>query len=597
VTHPPAPWRRRFRGQAPGAIARRWRWPGAARLGHLRHPRRWAFGFYLALGLLTAGWYAIRNPTGVCACIGNTSTPRYSSPADPAIFMWSLGWWPHALVHGLNPFVSHYAWAPTGVNLARFTTIPTAALALAPVTALFGPVASYNLMSVASPVLAAFTAYLLCRRIVGRELPALAGGYLFGFGAYQFAQLVNHPNLSLVFLVPVMVHLALRRADREISGRMYVVALAAVLVLQVGLSSEVLATAVALGAVMLVAARFLAPASYGARFGGLLGETSAAGLLAVLVSSPFLYYALVSGGSPHELPFISDAWALDLLNPFFPTHATWLGSHDFQALGLTFEGGNIAEADGYLSVPIILAFLLWAAGTRRRFLARMLLIAAGVSLLAALGSHLHVAGYQTATLPYNWVRSLPVVRLITPTRIAMYISLALAIGVAAWLAERRARSLRGVARWLLFGVGAVMIFPNIGSGLWGGTPENPTFFRGSSYRHYLSAGETLLALPFGADGNSMLWQAETGFYFRMPEGYTGHFVPPQFESQQIVGELSAQEEVNPARLADFLRVYHVSDIVLDAEALNPYAGELARLGLKGVAVGGVLLYHIPPTGL
>lgn len=590
---PPASWRRRFGAVASEAIERHWRWPGAARLGHPRHPRWWAFGFYLALGLLTAGWYVIGDPKAVCACVGNYIV------ADPATYMWALGWWPHALLHGLNPFVSHYVWAPTGANLARSATIPAAALALAPVTLLFGPLASYDLMSVASPVLAAFTAYLLCRRIARRELPALAGGYLFGFGPYQFAQLVDHPNLSLVFLVPVMVHLALRRADREISGRVYVVALAAVLALQVGLSTEVLTTAVALGAVMLVTARFLAPAPYRARLGGLLRETSAAGLLAVLVTSPFLYFALVSGGSQHELPFISDTWGLDLLNPFFPTLATWLGSHDFRALGLTFEGGAIAEADGYLSVPIILAFLLWAASTPRRFLARMLLVAAGVSLVAALGSHLHVAGIQTATLPYNWVRSLPVVRLITPTRIVMYTSLAVAVGVAAWLAERPARSPRGVTRWLLFGVGAVMIFPNIGSGLWGGAPANPTFFRGSSYRHYLTAGETLLALPFGAAGNSMLWQAETGFYFRMPEGYLGQFAPPQFQSQRIGGQLGTTEEGNPARLAAFLRVYHVSDIVAEARAPAPsrYAVELASLGLHGVAVDGVLLYHIPSGGL
>jgi hypothetical protein len=582
----------RFGAAASEAIERSRRWPGTARLGQVRHPRWWAFGFYLALGLLTAGWYAIGNPKGVCACVGNYTV------ADPATYMWALAWWPHALLHGLDPFVSHYVWAPTGANLARSATIPAAALALAPVTLLFGPLASYDLLSVASPVLAAFTAYLLCRRIARRELPALAGGYLFGFGPYQFAQLVDHPNLSLVFLVPVMVHLVLRRADREISGRVYMVALAAVLVLQVGLSTEVLATAVALGAVMLVAARFLAPAPYRARLGELTRETSVAGLLAILVTSPFLYFALVKGGSQHELPFISDWWGLDLLNPFFPTLATWLGSHDFQSLGLTFEGGAIAEADGYLSVAIILAFSLWAATTPRRFLARMLLIAAGVSLFAALGSHLHVAGIETLTLPYNWVRSLPVVRLITPSRIVMYTSLALAIGVAAWLAERSARSLRGVARWLLFGLGAVMIFPNIGIGLWGGLPANPTFFRGSAYRHYLTAGETLLALPFGAASNSMLWQAETGFYFRMPEGYLGQVAPAQFQGHGAGGQLGATEEGSPARLAAFLRFYHVSDIVVEAKAAPKarYARQLASLGLHGLEVDGVLLYHVPSGG-
>jgi len=166
----------------------------AIRLPRPQRPRLWAFGAYLVLGLLSAGWYALSDPSSTCACIGN---------ADPATYMWALEWWPHALLHGLNPFVTHYLWAPTGANVARAATIPAAALVLSPITALFGPVVAYNVLSIASPILAAFTAYLLCRRIVARELPAFVGGLLFGFGAYQFTQLVGHPNLTLVFRVPV----------------------------------------------------------------------------------------------------------------------------------------------------------------------------------------------------------------------------------------------------------------------------------------------------------------------------------------------------------------------------------------------------------
>jgi hypothetical protein len=513
--------------------------------------------------------------------------------------MWALKWWPYALLHGLNPFVSHYVWAPAGANLARSAMIPAAALVMAPATALFGLVASYNLLAVASPVLAAFTAYLLCRRLVGRELPALAGGYLFGFGPFQFAQLLVHANISLVFLVPVMVYLAVRRADREISAPVYIVALAAVLALQVGLSTEVLATAAGLGFVLLFAAYFLVSKPDRLRIGRLIIETLAAGLLAAAVTSPFLYYALIKGGSPHEFAGLSDEYGLDLLNPFFPG-LTWLGSHDFHALSGTFENNNLAEADGYLSVPIIAAFAWWIVKTRRRLLARLLLTAVAVSFLAALGSHLHVAGIQTVTLPFNWVRNLPVFRLITPSRIAMYVALAVAIGVAAWLAESTS-SARGAARWLVFALGAVMIFPNIGSGLWHASPSNPAFFRGSTYHHYLTAGASVLILPFGLLDNSMLWQAETDFYFRMPEGYLGHFVPPQFEGQQIVDELhDANQGVNPARLASFLGAYHVRDIVIDESAAGeflPFESELAKLHLDVVVVDGVLLYRIPATGL
>ena len=43
---------------------------------------------------------------------------------DPELFVWSFAWWPHALLHGQNPFVTHAIWAPSGVDLAWANTLP-----------------------------------------------------------------------------------------------------------------------------------------------------------------------------------------------------------------------------------------------------------------------------------------------------------------------------------------------------------------------------------------------------------------------------------------------------------------------------------------
>ena len=37
---------------------------------------------------------------------------------DPQVFIWSSAWWPHAVLHGINPLVTREIWAPNGVNLA-----------------------------------------------------------------------------------------------------------------------------------------------------------------------------------------------------------------------------------------------------------------------------------------------------------------------------------------------------------------------------------------------------------------------------------------------------------------------------------------------
>ncbi len=100
----------------------------------------------------------------------------------------------------------------------------------------------------------------------------------------------------------------------------------------------------------------------------------------------------------------------------------------------------------------------------------------------------------------------------------------------------------------------------------------------------------------------MLWQAETGFYFRMPEGYLGHFAPPQFEHEQVVGELLFEENkgVNTTLFASFLKTHDVGAIVVESAAVSSNLRlivEFSNLGLRASQVGGVLLYQVPPSGI
>ena len=549
---------------------------------------RWlrAFALYLLASLLTVGWYALSHPSSVCACIGN---------ADPAQYMWSLQWYPYALVHGLDPFMPHVVWAPTGINIARAATIPTAAYVLAPVTALFGPIVSYNVLTILSPALTGLTTYLLCRRITGRELPALAGGLLFAFGNYDLTQLIAHPNLFAIFLIPAMVHLAVRRVEGDLSRRAYIVALAVCILAQLGLSTELLATAVAVGGLtILLAACFVGPTRR-PQVWRLLRDTVLAGLLAAFLASPFLYYALFDGGLPHGPGGISDVYGLDLLNPFIPTRVSWLLSHAFLSLGLTFENANIAEADGYLTIPFIAAFFIWYARTSRRVLARLLLAVAIVTFVAALGSHLHIAGFQTIALPYQLIRHMAIADFLTPSRIIMYTTLAMTIGVAAWLAEARESRRSRILRWGTFALIVALLFPNIPTLYWGTRPSNPSFFATAAYKRYLVKGEMLVALPYGADDNSELWQAETNFYFSMPEGYFGNSAPTAFALNPAVNALGGDQTPSAAQFLDFVRQYHVRDIAIDATVPGSYVSYFQSLGLRPITTGGIILFTVPPS--
>jgi hypothetical protein len=110
--------------------------------------------------------------------LGRMSTWFLSaSTQDGSIFVWTFRWWPYAISHHIDPFYTTAAWAHGGINLSWVTSVPAPALAMSPVTAAFGPFFSFNLAELAAPALAAWTAYLLCRHLVGSFLPALAGGF------------------------------------------------------------------------------------------------------------------------------------------------------------------------------------------------------------------------------------------------------------------------------------------------------------------------------------------------------------------------------------------------------------------------------------
>ena len=139
---------------------------------------------------------------------------------DPQIFIWSFAWWPHAILHGLNPFVTHAIWAPGGFDLAWATSVPGLALVFAPITLVFGATFAYNVASRPDartrgldgvPPLPAFDG--------GAIWPSLAGGYIFGFSSYLMAAELTHIHTAAVFLVPVAALLVVRFVQGELTRR------------------------------------------------------------------------------------------------------------------------------------------------------------------------------------------------------------------------------------------------------------------------------------------------------------------------------------------------------------------------------------------
>ena len=288
---------------------------------------------YAAIGFGYFGLNVMPHFGSVCVC--------QPGPADASIFMWSLAWWPHAVLHGVNPFVSNAVFAPDHVNIGAVTSIPGATLVMAPVTFLFGPIASYNVLMLASPVLAAFFAFLLCRYVTGGFAAALVGGYLFGFSAFMFGQLLGHAHMVLVFPIPAATHLTLRLIDGRIGRRRFVVLMALTLAGLVLFSTEVALTTVLLGVVALVLAYAIAPDGR-RRLGVAVKPLLGGAALALVVTSPEIYCALK--GVPPLSPLVGDVFAGDALGFLVPPIVIRLASHYFAAVSAGFSGETSPRA-------------------------------------------------------------------------------------------------------------------------------------------------------------------------------------------------------------------------------------------------------------
>jgi hypothetical protein len=191
-----------------------------------------AGGAYLALSIFIwlHVWTGHPSSTTTCGC------------GDSAGAMWDMEWPAYALTHGFSLFYSSFMNYPTGINLMANPSQLTVSLPLAPVTWLFGPVASFNVALTLAPVLSALAMYVLLRRWVSWAPAAFFGGLLYGFCPFILVSLTQGWfNLGTAFLPPLIVlcldELLLRRKRRP---ALVGVALGLLVVLQFFLSTEIL---------------------------------------------------------------------------------------------------------------------------------------------------------------------------------------------------------------------------------------------------------------------------------------------------------------------------------------------------------------------
>jgi hypothetical protein len=373
--------------------------------------------------------------------------------------IWYLGWTPHALAHGLDPFFTSQLGAPDGVNLMWSPSMPLLGILGWLPAQLGGPIFGFNVLMVAGIGLSGWTAWLAIRRWTGDGLGPVVGGAVYAFSPYVVSHAAMHLNLATAWVLPLLVIavdelLVARRRPAWQSG----VALGALGAAQVLVSEEMLATsAVAAGIWVLVTTvarrdrQILARLAPGLAVATVTFLALAAWPLAAQFAGPQRIREQVQSPS---------TFSTDLLNLVVPTPYQLIAPQAATRVSQEFSG-LYHEATAYLGLPLLVLIIVATVRHWADLRIRIASVTGAAILVLSLGPWLHI-GKQELRVPLPWlaVEHLPLLKHALPGRLTVYVWLAVAVIVGSLITRAARLARQPAARWLLaVGASLVLLLP------------------------------------------------------------------------------------------------------------------------------------------
>ena len=320
----------------------------------------------------------------------------------------------------------------------------------------------------------------------------------------------------------------------------------------------------------------------------------------MVLAAPYLSYALDS--RPDSLTRQEARFSLDWASLVLPRAD--------RLLDLTWwapSAGHVLDNAAYVGVPLLLVLLgLTVFGWRRR-LVRLLGIGFVVVIALASGPHLIVDGRQYFALPWGFIWSLPFFQSAEPVRLIDFAYLLLSLAFALWLTELSIRRLAQAARWALAAVALAAVLadlPTFASVVAVPPPTHwkqalpalkltndvPAFFADGTYKKYVQPGQTVVVVSHRGNAG-MLFQAYTGFYFKIAGGFINASLSRVDALPAPVGLLSPPDEERARAFEAYVRSAGISDIIVERAWSERWMYVFGKnLGLKSHTSGGITIY-------
>ncbi len=519
---------------------------------------------------------------------GHPTTTITCQCGDPSQELWFLAWTPWALVHGHNPFLTNVIFAGRGgANMMVNTSWMLPSIILAPITWLFGPIASFNLAATVAPAISGWCFFLAARKVTTFVPGQILGGLLFGFSPFVLQNdPFGHLDFTLLFFAPLVFILLydLLISHQHRPERLGIL-LGALVVAQFFTSTEFLAICGLMAVVAMVIAAVLAPHSAWALRRRVLTAFGVASAIVVVVLA-YPVWMLLDGprhiiGFPWENSPTLGTTPSAIVSAGTGVHSSSL----FDRVGGYF--GPIGPNAGPLHLPSLdflgiglLVFLALSVVTwYRSRLAWTLVVTTIVAWMFSFGTTLGTEASPPSELVHPWwlpwriFAHIPLVSDILPIRfgalVAFGAAMLLAISLNGWrtmavAAIERRRSMApsrrtetAMDRWWKPGIAVLLTIIGVATllpiALTNSVPFTilpgslPAWF--TSDAPNLPAHTIVLVVPF-AGQPSMGWQAQTGLNFALANGFVvvpgrgGHseFVDPPGGAVNILNQLSSDSQ-------------------------------------------------------
>ena len=570
---------------------------------------------------------------------------------DEIVQIWWLAWAAHAVPHLHGLFLTQGQNYPLGQNFGVNGSMLALGIVFMPITKLFGPVVTWNILLRLALAASATSMCLVLRRWTTWWPAAFAGGLLYGFSPYVFHAGGNYLFLIFVPLPPViflLLHEILVRQKWR-PGRTGAL-LGLVCTFQFFIFTEILAETVVMGA---IAAALYVLVSRNALLERWRYAVTAIAYSVAVACLLLLYPTWFTfdgpqhiNGPPEPASFWATYFPVDALSLIVP-RGRWIDPGSLAPSVHALNGGGYLL---YLGLPLIVLLVCFAVFFRAR---TMILFTGGMALIAgvlSLGPRLRINGHATGIpLPFAVFDHLPALDGFQTGRFALFTYLfaagMFAIGIDEfWKRLRRSHHLvrfppQRRTLWSAAVVGVVVaavILPLVPSGTQTTSPiDVPAFFTSAAVDE-IPPGSVVLTYPYQDQTSTdvsdyietsgapplhspMLDQAVTGMrynliggygWFPSPTGHDGTIGPARLNPQSVqtlfdVALTGAETPAQRAALSNrnvskdlrkFLREYNVQTVVVYDRRVIDHQGQLpSQVGHSASVVSRVTSVIGPPV--